>query len=228
MTKFYWSDFLKSEEQKLAQSYGVGELKEISKLHPRQPWRAEIDPLLRERQRARFEQRPDSDQAYEDFWAKDRLVLDGESQRYPAGETDAFLPRDRLRAFQEASEVSLAGLGFQLLPTRHVDYVAFQMQVSQRLSLRWSIEETDIFFATKYPCMCNPNLHLREAACTKRISTAKAEEFLFVPFYLLVDGFGESYYKCYESRHIKAVVYAYSVLLKYILSYVIASVKLVG
>ena len=153
--------------------------------------------------------------------ANARVALAEEAARFPVDQDSSFSPEHRQQAAYKLSSNCLAHLGFKPAKTRPRSYVAFDLDVSRDLVLRWSIGDRRPNFLIGWSDNCRPELHLRERSSTRRAVDSTCLEITYVD---LVDGMQSAYGPCQNEREMGAIFYAHSLLVGWLLPHVLRAV----
>ena len=227
--RYYRSEIIDAERLALAVRAGFSDFETWMELAKPEPIEIEPDPILRVmamKLRKIGGGRQVFDHHMDIFKTQARLALEAEAERFPQGQTGSFVSGNRLRAFHEASSSHLSHLGFRAVSTRLKDYVAFDYDVSDDLVIRWSIGDEHSFLLGNLPASCQPALYLRQRTFLKRAKDGSEKaRFLKIPFASVVEGVSESYYKCSDLKEMNAIVYAQSLIVSWLLPYLVQAVR---
>ena len=154
-----------------------------------------------------------------------RVALAEEGAGFPACHDRPFSPEQRQQAACELSSRYLAGFGFKPAKTRLRSYVAFDLDVSSKLILRWSIGDGSPDFLAGWSEYCRPELHLRERSFTKRAADADTNtQCLEIVYVNLVEGMQSGYCVCQDEGEMEAIFHAHSLVVGWLLPHLVKSV----
>ncbi len=220
--RYYNSRLIQGRTLEVLSEFGAESVKAFGELYPKQQWRLEIDPVLRMREKFRFES-PAEFSAYANQLqssitsALEQEVAD-EAGQPPDGFGDSAL---RFKTFRNEAHDQLTKLGFRERRTQHPDHILYSYDIGGGLVVSWSVDDSSKVCAGPKFGVFESAVYVRFANDVKRLENLKLGTFLNVPYEGLVDGFVNAYLNFGNTKQMRAVIAANFCMIGYFLKFIV-------